>query len=113
MEYLENHEYFEQLIGRSTVPEGVVMPSLVILYFTAGWCGACKRLNLERIMGAGAVQPKWLKVDVDLNSYTSGYCNIRSIPTFICVRNGVIAGQIGSSDTNKVIEWVEQMCAKQ
>lgn len=105
MTLLRNQEEFEVLLGR--VPTEKPIPLLTIIYFTAKWCQACKKLNLEDIQ---AVLPNasWLKCDIDVNDYTAGYCGIRNIPTFLVIREKKILGQLGDSRTEKVVEWLKR-----
>ncbi len=79
-----------------------------IVYFGAKWCGPCKRLDIDSIQTAANNQgiPLW-KCDVDENDYTPGYCQVRSIPTFICFTPGTLVGNLQSSDTSAVIEWIK------
>lgn len=78
-----------------------------IIYFGAKWCGPCKRLDIESIEKTALEKgiPLW-KCDVDENDYTPGYCQVRSIPTFIYCTPGTIVGNLQSSDTDTVIEWI-------
>lgn len=102
---LQNQEHFEQLIGR--VESETPVPSFCIVYFTAKWCGACKRLDLFAIESSvpGAT---WYKCDIDINDYTAGYCGIRSIPTFLVIQNKKIMGQLGDSRTDEIIQWLKR-----
>lgn len=102
---LPGQEYFEQLIGRAEAAQP--LPGFAVIYFTAKWCGACKRLDLGSIMQnvSGAV---WFKCDIDENDYTPGFCGIRSIPTFLVVKDKKIIGSLGDSRTDKVIQWLLQ-----
>jgi thioredoxin-like negative regulator of GroEL len=95
---------FEQLIGRAASETPV--PSFCVVYFTAAWCGACKRLDLERIVGS-VPQATWFKCDIDQNDYTAGFCGIRSIPTFLVIRDQKVVGALGDSRTEKVLEWLK------
>ena len=104
---LPDQEYFEALLGKRTddrlVKRGAAR--FVIVYFTAKWCGACKRLDLAKICGgfSGIV---FYKCDIDENDYTAGFCGIRSIPTFLAIQDGKILDTLGSSDTQKVGDWI-------
>jgi len=108
MRPLQSQELFEALIGRLDVTEPV--PPFVVIYFTAKWCGACKRLDLPAIVSSvpGAV---WFKCDMDENEYTAGYCGIRSIPTFLVIKNKAIKGTLGESRTEHVIKWLKEFVA--
>jgi thioredoxin-like negative regulator of GroEL len=104
MKLLISHIEFEQLIGVQDPDPGVKLPFFTVIYFTAGWCGACRALDLAAIEAAvpGA---NWLKCDIDQNDYTPGYCGVRSIPTFIVVCNKKVVDTLSSNNTQKVIEW--------
>lgn len=107
MKYLETQEQFEMLIGR--IPSEEPIPSSVIIQFSAVWCGPCRRLDMDRIMSSTAKQITWLKCDVDMNSYTAGFCGIRSIPSFLAIQDKKIIGQAQLSDTDKVIAWANTL----
>jgi thioredoxin-like negative regulator of GroEL len=96
---------FEQLIGLQEPDAGVTIPDVTVVYFTASWCSACRRLDLDAIEKA-TPGVNWLKCDVDANNYTPGYCGVRSIPAFLMVKNKSISPVFQSSTTEKVIEWV-------
>lgn len=97
---------FEELIGLQAPETGVPLPPFTVIYFTAAWCSACRRLDLNAIEAAtpGA---DWLKCDVDQNNYTAGYCGVRSIPSFIAIRDKKVVGTLQSTDNQKVIAWTK------
>jgi thiol-disulfide isomerase/thioredoxin len=129
MEYLDEHSDFERLIGRAPEDDGVVAANAplepvkkpldvsghgsTVVYFTATWCGPCKRLapKLAEIVAQNP-QIKWLKCDVDRNNYTPGFCNVKGIPSFMAIRDTKILGQAQISDGEKVAEWVGQIFQK-
>lgn len=112
MKLLISQIEFEQLIGLQEPEDGTTLPPVTIVYFTAGWCSACRRLNLDAIESATA-GATWLKCDVDVNNYTAGYCGIRSIPTFLAVVNKKILGTMSSSKNEDVINWVNTFTTKE
>ena len=80
-----------------------------IQYHTAKWCGPCKRLDIPAIVAAAEARglTVW-KIDVDDNEYTSGYCGVRSIPTFqMCVPKS-IRSTFQPANTEAVIEWISK-----
>ena len=96
---------FEQLIGRGE-PTDAPQPRITVVYFTASWCGACRRLNLPALEEATPTV-NWLKCDIDQNDYTAGYCGIRSIPSFLIIVDKNIAGTLQDNDNARVITWVK------
>lgn len=98
---------FENLIGRGTNAENIEAPPICIVYFTANWCGACKRLDLTKLVGSYPLIA-WFKCDIDMNDYTAGYCGIRSIPTFLLIKNKEVVGKLSNSSTEAVLKWISE-----
>lgn len=104
---LHNQTLFEKLIGRGDDSDAKDIPSINIVYFTARWCGACKRLDLAKLVGAFPLAA-WYKCDMDDNEYTAGFCGIRSIPSFMVIKDKKILGTFSNSETEKVLTWVTE-----
>jgi thioredoxin-like negative regulator of GroEL len=101
-------EEVEWLLGRRPDFEGgSPPPSLAAIYFTAGWCSACKKLDLPAVTAA-LPEAAWYRCDVDVNTYTSGYCGVRSLPSFLIIRDGKPIGPLGSSVTERVLRWLQE-----
>ena len=89
-----------------------------IIYFTADWCGACKRLDIPSIRSMLATAAAtWYNIPnysfilskyIDENDYTSSFCDIRQIPTFVCIKNKKVISRITSSVNATVYEWLMQ-----
>jgi len=110
MTLLHSQAVFESLIGRGENPDEKC-PELCIIYFTARWCGACKKLDLSRLVGSYPLAA-WFKCDIDANDYTPGFCGVRSIPAFLLIRNKKIIGQLANSNTETVLEWIHKTLAE-
>uniref|UniRef100_A0A6C0D8Q7 Thioredoxin domain-containing protein n=1 Tax=viral metagenome TaxID=1070528 RepID=A0A6C0D8Q7_9ZZZZ len=108
MKYLETQEQFEELIGRIPVREP--LPSLTVIWFSAAWCGPCKKIQINKLMSD--FPANWLKCDVDQNNYTAGFCGIRSVPTFMVIYNTKILETKASSDTNEILQWLNSLLTK-
>lgn len=105
MKYLETQEQFETLIGRIHSDEP--LPTLTVIWFSAEWCGPCKRIQINKLISE--FPANWLKCDVDRNEYTAGFCGIRSIPTFMVIYNTKIIGTKGSSNTEEILQWLNSL----
>ena len=57
-----------------------------ILYFSAEWCGPCKKLapRMEKLSN----QINYRKIDVDNNRELSSEFGVRNIPTLILLQDG-------------------------
>ena len=95
---LETQEQFEGLLKVDNKN-----PEKVVVYFTASWCGACTKLDHNKIQ---ASNPKivWYKCDIDQNKYTLGYCGLQKIPSFVIIKDSKFFGKFTNSNTETVIE---------
>lgn len=80
-----------------------------LLYFSAPWCAPCKQTSpvIDEIAGARpAVQVT--KINIDEDPGMASQYHVRSVPTLIIMRDGVVAAtKAGSVPRAKLIEWVE------
>ena len=107
---LQTQEQFEELNGPT-----LKTPTLV--YFTANWCGACKRINWDFLQEEFGANLTIYKCDIDENKYTPGFCGVRSIPNFMMLtptgqQKPTLTGPFQSSDTAKVAAWIQSNLIK-
>lgn len=100
---LLNQLQFEDLLK----PEDKDNSKAIVVYFTAPWCGACKRLDLEKLEASNS-EIVWYKCDIDVNKFTLGYCGLTKIPSFVFIRNGKFLGKFTSSDTDMVMDMLDE-----
>ena len=100
---LPSQEFFESLIKKN--PPKPHDP-IVIIKFGATWCGPCRRLDMDFLVGLSD-KIKWYECDIDENDYTFGYCGGKSIPAFLAIVNGNAHPLYVQSDTMKVAQWIK------
>ena len=99
MTVLPSQEFLENLLKNPSDP-------IVIILFTASWCGPCSKLDKNYLVGLSD-KIKWYVCDIDENKYTPGYCSVKSIPAFLVIVNGKAKPLFTSSDTLKVADWIK------
>ena len=76
-----------------------------ILYFTADWCNPCKQtrpiveeLNREQIMA------KFFIIDVDVEPEMAQDFEVRSIPTFVLIKDNAEVYRVTGAQTRQQLE---------
>uniref|UniRef100_A0A3B3ZWT3 Thioredoxin n=1 Tax=Periophthalmus magnuspinnatus TaxID=409849 RepID=A0A3B3ZWT3_9GOBI len=77
---------------------------LVVVDFTATWCGPCQHIAPVFEVRNVCV---FLKVDVDEATELSEECGIRSMPTFQFYKNGKMVTQFSGANADKLKETIE------
>lgn len=108
MPHLPDQEFFEALLLKRQDERISKVPENIVIWFSASWCGPCKRVNGEQLMTAFP-KVQFYKCDVDENDYTPGYCNVRSIPAFLAIHNGKPAGAYQNPDTEAIANWIRSV----
>lgn len=93
---------FESLLKKNE--ESSKFDPMVVVYFTAPWCTACKNLDFTSLLSSTPKGIVWYKCDIDVNKYTMGYCGITKIPSFAIIKDGKFLGKFTSSDTMTVFD---------
>lgn len=84
---------------------------LVVVDFTATWCGPCKIIgpHFDALAQSFAGRAVCLKVDVDDNAETAAECGIRSMPTFQFYRNGAKLAEFSGADKDRLEQTMEEL----
>jgi thioredoxin 1 len=80
METADKKETFGDIIGGNKV---------VLIDFTAEWCGPCKMMKpiLEELRKRMGDKIRILKIDIDRSPVVSDAFNIQSVPTLMLIQN--------------------------
>jgi len=91
----------------------------LIIYFTASWCGPCRGVDKKFLEAEFSKVPMYI-CDVDTNTYTPGFCGVRSIPSFLMMKPAIkpqtkntIVGPYQNSKTAEIAAWIQANLIKQ
>ena len=93
---------FDETVAASDTP--------IVVDFWAEWCGPCKMIApiLEQIADEYGDRLTVAKVDVEASQTTAMKYGIRSIPTLILFKNGVVeaqhVGMLSKEQLNKLLQ---------
>jgi len=83
--------------------------SLVVIDFTATWCGPCQRIKPRyHDMASEFPQCFFCQVDVDSNDETAAFCRVSRMPTFQFYKGGRKVHTIEGADEHAIREAVMQ-----
>ena len=77
-------------MGKSAFKDLLKSEKLVLVDFSAEWCGPCKALQpiLKQLKSAIGDKAKIVKIDVDRNKAIAAQLNIQGVPTLILYKDG-------------------------
>jgi len=84
---------------------------LLIVCYTASWCGPCKTIMAPICESVAAQIPELtiVKVDVDDCEELAAYQNISCMPTLHFYKNGVILNRLEGADKNTFLKLVSEL----
>jgi len=98
----DNKETFGDIIGGD---------KLVLVDFTAEWCGPCKMMKpiLEELRQRMGDKIRILKIDIDRSPVVSDAFNIHSVPTLMLIQNkNILWRQSGVMQTVQLEKIINQ-----
>lgn len=85
---------------------------LIICYFTASWCGPCKRISpfVNEVSSNKKINEKLkiMKIDVDINPEITEECDVSSMPTFQFYINNEKIDEFTGADKEKLTEYIKK-----
>lgn len=87
-------------------------PGLVVIDFTATWCGPCKMIAPHFKAMADSEEYKsvtFVKVDVDAGSEIAQHFGVMAMPTFIFVRNNEIVHQFSGASLDNLKNVIHKL----
>jgi len=83
---------------------------LTLLKFEASWCAPCKAMNpvVDQVK-ADNDQLIVTRIDIDENPQERTNYNVRSIPTFVLIKQGKeISRKTGQLSVSAMKDWIEE-----
>ena len=85
---------------------------MVLIDFTAEWCGPCKMMKpiLAELRQRMGDKIRILKIDIDRSPAVSNAFNIQSVPTLMLIRNrNILWRQSGVMHANQLERIIDQL----
>lgn len=97
MTVLIEGQEFENEVINSSIP--------VLVDFYATWCGPCKVISpaLEEISTEMKGKAKIVKMDIEKSQEVVSRYNIKSVPTLLFFKNGILLDQITGAVSKNII----------
>ena len=86
-------------------------PYYILFYFTASWCGPCKRVYPDLLKIKKQLDPNDIlifKIDIDNdNDEFCSKCEIKNVPTVIIFKNRKALGKVIGSNLENIIKLIK------
>lgn len=88
----------------SAYDSAVANDSGSVVYFTATWCGPCRKISpvFEELASSAEASKTFLKVDVDDQPDIAAAAQVTAMPTFVFYKGGKKVDTMVGADVNKL-----------
>ena len=84
-----------------------------LLYFTASWCGPCKKIYPTLCNINDKIQNVNIyKIDIDINDKLVSNNKIKSVPHFIFLNKNIMLGEYCGTDANSILKLINDNIKK-
>ena len=104
------NEHDDVELFKKIITQNDECPDLIICYFTATWCGPCKKISPDVTnIGNNNEHLRVIKIDVDECEEISSFCQIDCMPTFKFYKNNNIEAvhSFSGADTEELINTIK------
>ena len=109
-------QYIEKINANSSIKTRTEFKNFInpskkyLLYFTASWCGPCKRtkpilFDYLKVFKNNNLDFEFLMFDVDISGDVARYLKVKAYPTMMCIINGQTEDICVGSDDNGLIAF--------
>lgn len=109
-QYIEKINVTSDIKTRTEYKNFINPSKKYLLYFTASWCGPCKRtkpilFDYLKVFKNNNLDFEFLMFDVDISGDVARYLKVKAYPTMMCIINGQTEDICVGSDDNGLIEF--------
>lgn len=101
----------EQIGGFDNFKEKINSDKYILLFFTASWCGPCKRIypQLEELaskLNKDLIQIYKIQIDNDDNEQICKIFKVESVPSFYLLKNKECINEFKGADINGIMNML-------
>ena len=98
-----------QELTEDNLGELVAREKLVLVQFSAGWCGNCRIMKPKfRKMSAELEEAVFVIVDAEKFPDSRKLAEVDNLPTFAAFRDGVLVNQVPTNKSDVLKEFVDE-----
>lgn len=99
-----------QELENDNLAEIVASNEVVLVQFSAGWCGNCRIMKPKfKKMASENENVPFVMVDAELNTESRKLANVDNLPTFAAFKNGVLVNQTQTNKAEVLAELVAEV----